>query len=108
MEKNELRENDIKNHACYHFDDVMRVIDINSRDILLDGKRYENNLILDISYKTFMGSIPLHIRFDEIDGFIKVYDGIRYLVSFSNSWYDTICDKIKELNIVYVKKWYHR
>ena len=40
-----------------------------------------------------MGSIPLRIRFDEIDGFIKVYDGIRYLVSFSNSWYDTICDK---------------
>ena len=55
-----------------------------------------------------MGSRPLRIRFDEIDGFIKVYDGIRYLVSFSNSWYDTICDKIKELNIVYVKKWYHR
>ena len=44
MEKNELKENDIKNHACYHFDDVMRVIDINSRDILLDGKRYENKV----------------------------------------------------------------
>ena len=34
----------------------------------------------EISYKTFMGAKPLRIRFDEIDGFIKIYDGIRYLV----------------------------
>ena len=44
-----------------------------------------------------MGSIPQHIRFDEIDGFIKIYDGIRYLVLFSNSCYDKICDRIKYL-----------
>ena len=29
-----------------------------------------------------MGSIPLIISFDEIDGFIKTYDGIRYLLLF--------------------------
>ena len=56
----------------------MRVIDTNSRDILLDEKKNENILTYDISYKTFMGSIPLCISFDEIDGFIKIYDGIRY------------------------------
>ena len=27
-----------------------------------------------------MGSKPLRIRFDERDGFIKIYDEIRYLV----------------------------
>ena len=27
-----------------------------------------------------MGGKPLHIRSDEIDGFIKIYDGNRYLV----------------------------
>ena len=27
-----------------------------------------------------MGSISMSIRFGEIDGFIKIYDGIRYLV----------------------------
>ena len=27
-----------------------------------------------------MGKISLGIRFDEIDGFIKIYDGIRCLV----------------------------
>ena len=34
--------------------------------------------------------------FDEIDGFIKIYDGIRYLVLFT-SCYDKICDTIKYL-----------
>ena len=29
-----------------------------------------------------MGAKPLRIRFDEIDGFIKIYDGIRYLILF--------------------------
>ena len=44
-----------------------------------------------------MGSITLSIRFNEIDGFIKIYDGIRYLVLLSNSWYDKICDRTKYL-----------
>ena len=34
----------------------MRVIDIDSSDILLNEKSYENILIYDISYKTFMGA----------------------------------------------------
>ena len=33
--------------------------------------------------------------FDKIDEFMKIYDGIRYLVLFGHSWYDKICDKIK-------------
>ena len=41
-----------------------------------------------------MGSIPFRIKFDEIDEFIKIYVGIRYLALFSNSWYDKICDRI--------------
>ena len=39
-----------------------------------------------------MGKNPLCIRFDEIDGFIKVYSGIRYLVLLD---YNGIYDKIK-------------
>ena len=31
----------------------------------------------DISYKTLIGPKPLQITFDEICGFIKVYDGTR-------------------------------
>ena len=59
----------------------MRIEDINFNNILLDKKSYKtykNILIYDILYKTFMGSKPLRIRFDEIDEFIKIYDGIRY------------------------------
>ena len=63
----------------------MSVIDINSRDNLLNEKK-ENILIYDISYKTFVGSISLHIRFHEIDWFIKIYDGIRYLVLFGDGF----------------------
>ena len=58
----------------------MGVVDIDF-DILLDKKSYktyENILIYYVSYKTFMGAKPLHMRFDEIDGFIKIYNGIRY------------------------------
>ena len=49
---------------------------------------------------------PLRIRFDEIDGFIKIYYGIRYLVLFSSSWYDKISDRIKYL--ISKKKWCYR
>ena len=77
---------------CYYFDDIMTVKDIDYRDILLDEK-YKNILIYDILCKTFMGSKSLHFRFDEIDGFIKIYDEIRYLV-FRHLWYDEILSGI--------------
>ena len=35
--------------------------------------------------------------FDEIDGFMKIHDGIRYLVLFDYEWCDKICDRIKYL-----------
>ena len=83
--EDELKETDIKSRTCYYFDDLLRIIDISFDNILLDKnsyKTYKNILIYDISYKTFMGTKPLHIRFEKIDGFIKIYDGIRYLVLF--------------------------
>ena len=36
--KNELKKLNIKNHACFYFDYIMRVIEFNSRDISLDEK----------------------------------------------------------------------
>ena len=47
--KDELKEIDIKNRTCYYFDDIVRIIDINFRDILQGKKSYENILISDIS-----------------------------------------------------------
>ena len=54
--KNELKKTDIKNRTYLYFDDIMKAIDINFSDILLNEKSYENILIYDISYKAFMGA----------------------------------------------------
>ena len=96
-----LKEIDIINRTCYYFDDMMRVWDrdIDFNDILLDEilyeEKYKNVLIYDISYKTSAGAKPLSIRFDKINGFIKIYDGIRYLVLFDYGWCDKICNRIR-------------
>ena len=69
--KGELKEINIKNLTCFYFDDITKVVDINFDNILLDKKSKkissENILIYDISYKSFMGEKPLHIRFDKVD-----------------------------------------
>ena len=49
--KDELKKNDIKNRTYYYFDDIMRVIDIDFKDILLVKQSYEKILIYDISKK---------------------------------------------------------
>ena len=53
-------------------------------------KNHGNILIYDISHKTFMGSEWLCIKFSKIDGFIKVYDGIRYIEIFDYEEQDEI------------------
>ena len=60
-------------------------------------EKFENILIYDISYKILTSTKPLRISFDEIDGFIKIHNGIRYLVLFGCGWFDKICDTIKYL-----------
>ena len=75
MESNDaLKEIDIKNRRCYYFDDIIKIKEFDLDNILIDEKSYENILVLNISYKILIDSRPLHIRFNEIDGFIKVYD----------------------------------
>ena len=49
-------------------------------DEKLCKQKYEKILIYNTSYKTWIGPKPLRIRFDKIDGFIKINDKIRYLV----------------------------
>ena len=93
--KNELKEIDFKNRTCYYFDHIIKAIDINFIDILLDEKLYKENC--DISYKTLTGAKPLRITYDGIDGFIKIHDRIKYLVLYGHAWFDKICDMIKYL-----------
>ena len=65
----------IKNRTCYYFDDIIKFEDFDFYNILIDEKSQENILIYDISYKTLIGSKPLHIRFNKMNGFIRIYDG---------------------------------
>ena len=37
-----------------------------------------------------MGLKLLLMKLDEMDGFIKIYDGIRYLILFCHLWYYVI------------------
>ena len=45
MESNdELKEIDIKNRACFYFDDIIRIENIDFDNVLSDKKSYEKNL----------------------------------------------------------------
>ena len=64
-------------------------------NILIDEQSHENILIYGISYKTLIDSKPLRIRFNKIDGFIRIYDRTRYLKLFSSEKYDAIYNRIR-------------
>ena len=88
MESNEgFKEISIKNRMCYYFNDTSQNENFDFGNISIDEKSYENILVYVISYKTLIGAKPLRIRFDKVEGFIRVYDGNRY---FSPEKYDTI------------------
>ena len=65
---------------CYYLDDIIKFKDVDSDNVLLDEKSYQNILIYDVYYKTQIVAKPLGLRFDKVDGFIRIYGGARYLV----------------------------
>ena len=78
MESNdELKEINIKDHKCYYFNDIIKIKDFNLDNILIDEKSQENILFYNISYKTLIDAKHLRIRFEKIDGFIRIYDGTK-------------------------------
>ena len=64
-------------------------------NILVDKKPYENILVYNISYKTLINAKPLSIRFDKVKGFIRVYNGTRYLVLLGSEKYHVIYNGIR-------------
>ena len=54
-------------------------------------------MIYNISCKTLIEPKALRIRFDKIDGFIRIYDGTRYFTLIGSEKYDTICNRIRYL-----------
>ena len=83
----------------------MKIEDFDLDNILIDEKSYESNLVYNISY-SLIDSKPLHNRSDKIGGFIRVYDGTRYLVLFGSEkwlhlWQDQIPYKCKKQHYIY-------
>ena len=95
----------IKNRTCYYFYYMIEIEDFDLDNNLLDEKSYENIFIYDFLYKILIDAKALHIRFDKIDGFVRVYNGTRYLVLFSSENYDPIYNRIRYL--ITEKKWYY-
>ena len=82
-----LKEIDVKNCTCYYFDEIIKIEDFDFNNILTD----ENILV----YNILIGAKSLCIRFNKVDGFIRVYDGTRYLVLFGPEKYDAIYSRIR-------------
>ena len=99
--KKELKEIDLKNRTCHYFDDIIRDLNIDFDNISLEEKSYKNKyemiLSYDISYKTLIGPDQLSVKSDKINGFIKIYAGIRYLVLYDYERYNAIDERIKNL-----------
>ena len=82
---------------CYYFDGIIKIEDFNLGNTLTDETSYENFLVYNVSYKTLLDAKPLWIIFDKIDGFIRVYDGTRFVVLFGSEKYDFIYNRIRYL-----------
>ena len=64
-------------------------------------------MIYDISYRILIDSKPFQIRFDNIDEFIRIYDGTTYLTLFGSDNCDAIYNRIRYLislkrSIIYI------
>ena len=85
-----------KTCTLYYFDDIIKIKDFDF-DVLLHGKSCKNISVYNISYKTLIGTKSLRIQLDKEDGFIRVYDGGKYLVSFGTEKYHAIYNRIRYL-----------
>ena len=83
----------------------MEVDDINVDIILVDKQSYKHILVYNILYKKIMDAKLFLIRFNKVDGIIKIYDEIIYS-ELSDSYnevyyrvnsriYNSIFDRIK-------------
>ena len=75
---NELKEIDSASYACYCFNYIIEIKDFDFDNMLLDKNNAKNFLGYEISYKILIDAKLQRIRFDEVDGFIRVQGVIRY------------------------------
>ena len=71
MENNDIQKVCLENDICF-FDDIIKLEDFDFDNIFLDEKSNKNILVYEISYKTFIGLKTLLIRFEKVDGLIRI------------------------------------
>ena len=93
MERKKNLKNNIKNNVCYYFDFPWKLLTLILEIFYLMKKKIQKyfNLWNFIQNYFYGFSNIAYYRFNKIDGCIKIYDGIRYLVLFSYL-YDEICN----------------
>ena len=89
---------------CCCFSDIIKLedFDLNNIKWKITWKYFD----FDISYKTLIDPKPLRIRFNKIDGFLRIFDGTRYLTLFGCEKCDAIYDRIRHFHKS--KMWHHR
>ena len=85
-----LKEIDVKKYTCYYFDDIVKIEDFSFSNVSIDEKSSENIFVYNISYKSL-------IKFDKVKGFLRVYDGTKYLILLAPSRFDAIYNRIRYL-----------
>ena len=96
MENNEFKKVCMKSCMFYYFNDIIKLEDFVIDNMLIDEKSHKNILIFDILCKTLICSKPSLIRFNKIDGFIRIYDETKYLTLFGSEKY-AIYNRIRYL-----------
>ena len=77
MEHNDkVKNNSIKNRKCYYFDDINKFEDFYFDDFWIEEKSCKNISVYKISYKTLISAKPMWIRFNKVNGSVKVHDRI--------------------------------
>ena len=71
MNKNKLKEINIRNHTCYCFEDIININDLNVDKILIDKKSYKNIIIQNVAYKSPCAVNRSFIIFENVDRCIK-------------------------------------
>ena len=72
MENNGIKKISFKYCTCHYLDDIIKFEDFDLDNNLTDEKSYKNILVYNISYISLIGAKSLRIRFDKVDGFIRV------------------------------------
>ena len=63
----------------------------------MNEKSYKYVLVYKFSYRILIQANPMCYRFNKLDGFIRLYNGSRYLVLFGHGKWGAIYNSIRNL-----------